>query len=80
MVRQRYTGISDPRAAFEALRPLDRELLALMQRVKPMGPDYFVLNAVRKALSTAAYHFTGHPEFYSAAPPRSFGPPRDEEP
>jgi len=65
MVQRRYVGISDPEQAFEALRPFDREILKLMQQVRPLGSEYMILDAVRKSLSTAAYHFTGHPEFFA---------------
>ena len=68
MVKRRYIGISDPERAFEGLRPFDRELLKLMQQVRPLGPEYLILDAVRKSLSTAAYHFTGHPEFFAGKP------------
>ena len=70
MVRQRYLGVRDPRAAFEALRPFDKALLEMMVQVKPYGPEYMVLSAVRKTLETAAYHFTREPNFFTAAPPR----------
>jgi hypothetical protein len=69
MVQRKYLGISDPRAAFDALRPLDNAVTQLMTRVKPMSADYLILSAVRRALGTAAYHFTREPDFYSAKPP-----------
>lgn len=66
MVAKRYTGISNPREEFEALRPAADQLTAMMGRCKPFGTDYCVLLAARTALETAAYHFTNEPHLYSA--------------
>ena len=71
MVRVRYTGIPEAKAAFEALRPLHGDILKMQAQCRPFGPDYLVLDAVRKALTTAAYHFTREPDFFAARPPRS---------
>jgi hypothetical protein len=68
MVKVNYRGITDPRAAFEALRPFRRALLDLKGRCRPFHPDYLILDAVDKALTTAAYHFTREPDFYSGEP------------
>ena len=68
MVRMRYTGLDDPRQAFEALRPLRRELIRMQTRYRPFGPDYLVLAAATKALDTAAYHFTGEADFFAMKP------------
>ena len=76
MTRVRYTGLTDARALFEDLRPLHARLLAMQGRLRPFGSDYLVLEAVLKALTTAAYHFTREPDFYALTtrpePPRSF--------
>lgn len=68
MVKINYRGITDPRAAFESLRPFRRALLDLKGRCRPFHPDYLILDAVDKALTTAAYHFTREPDFYSGEP------------
>jgi hypothetical protein len=71
MVRMRYPGLTDAKAAFDALRPLRAQILRLQAQCRPFGPDYLVLSAVTKALDTAAYHFTGEPEFFALRPPQS---------
>ncbi|HEY8615837.1 hypothetical protein [Phenylobacterium sp.] len=71
MVRVRYTGITQAKEAFDALRPFHGHLVRLQTNCRPFGPDYMILDAVKKALSTAAYHFTGEPDFFALKPPRS---------
>jgi len=71
VVRVRYTGVSRPKEAFEALRPFHASLIRLQTQCRPFGPDYLVLDVVKKALNTAAYHFTGEPDFFALRPPRS---------
>ena len=68
MVRVRYIGVTDGKAAFEQLRPLRAALIDLKRRCRPFGPDYLILDAVDKALTTAAYHFTGEPDFFALKP------------
>lgn len=68
MVQVRYTGITNARDAFESLRPFRARLMELQSRVRPFGPDFLILDAVRKALDTAAYHFTREPEFFTRGP------------
>jgi hypothetical protein len=69
MVKVRYTGLGDTRAAFETLRPFREAIVAMRSRCRPFHTDYLVLDALDKALTTAAFHFTRDPEFYSARPP-----------
>ncbi|WP_395672796.1 hypothetical protein [Phenylobacterium sp.] len=64
MVARNYLGISDPKAAFEALRPYRNELIRLKTMCKPLGADYLVLDAAMQALDTAAYHFTRDPYLF----------------
>lgn len=71
MTRMRYPGVVEARQAFEALKPFRQNLIEMQVRCRPFGPDYLILDAVRKALDTAAYHFTGEPEFFALRPPRS---------
>jgi hypothetical protein len=79
MVPVRYTGITNAAAAFHDLRPLREKIIGLQGRVRPFGSDYLVLDAVRKALDTAAYHFTSEPDFFSMKPEQSrWRPPHDE--
>lgn len=69
MTPVRYTGLPDPKEAFEALRPFNRAIINMKCRYKPFGPEYLILDAVRVTLATAAFHFTRDPNFYSAEPP-----------
>jgi hypothetical protein len=69
MNQVRYLGVHDPKAAFEALRPLNRGLIRMMTQCRPFGPDYMILAAAKKALDTAAYHFTREPDYNAAKPP-----------
>ncbi len=71
MVRMRYPGLTDPKAAFEQLKPLRAHVLKMQARCRPFGPDYLVLSAITKAMDTAAYHFTGEPDFFALRPPHS---------
>ena len=68
MVARNYLGVQDPKAKFEALRPMDHALIEMMKSVKPWGAEYMILDAVRKTLATAAYHFTREPDFYAGKP------------
>jgi len=65
MVPVRYPGVTSPMEAFAELRPLRARIIALQGRVRPFGPDYLILDAVRKSLDTAAYHFTHEPDFFT---------------
>jgi hypothetical protein len=69
MVRQSYLGITNPKEAFGRLRVFRDELLRMKSQLRPFGSDYLILDAVDKALTTAAYHFTREPDFYSFKPP-----------
>jgi hypothetical protein len=73
VVKVRFDGVGDPKAAFDALRPYRKALIALQQSCRPFQSDYLVLDAARKALDTAAYHFTGEPDFFALKPERSAG-------
>jgi hypothetical protein len=66
MVQVRYLGVANPKAAFDALRPLRKQLIDLQMKCRPFGPDYLILDAAKTALDTAAYHFTREPDFFSA--------------
>jgi len=78
MVRMNYVGITDPKAAFAELAPFRAKLIAMKRKVRPFGSDYLILDALDKALDTAAYHFTREPHFYTMKPPQSdYGRPRD---
>jgi len=39
--------------------------------VRPFQSDYLILDAVKKALDTAAYHFAREPHFYATKPAQS---------
>lgn len=69
MVRVRYTGVTQATATFETLRPFHERLVSLQAQCRRTGSDYLVLEGVRKALNTAAYHFTGEPDFFDRPPP-----------
>jgi hypothetical protein len=66
MVKVRYIVISDAYAAFNELRPFWEKLGRLQQKCRPTSFDYALLGAVRKALDTAAFHFTGEATFYGS--------------
>jgi hypothetical protein len=68
MVQVRYPGIGDPKTMFEGLRPFRKALIDMKKRCRPFGTDYLILDAVDKALMTAAYHFTREPDFYAGKP------------
>jgi hypothetical protein len=68
MVRKSYSGITNPKEAFERLRPFRQELIRMKSQVRPFGQEYLILDAVDKALTTTAYHFTREPDFYSIKP------------
>jgi hypothetical protein len=69
MVKMTYVGVSDAKRQFEALRPLHKDLMQMQMKCRPFGPDYLILSAATTALHTAAYHFTGEPDFYSSKSP-----------
>lgn len=68
MTKLSYRGLTDARAAFEALRPLRKAVVEMRSRCRPFHSDYLILDAVDKALTTAAYHFTREPDFYAGQP------------
>jgi hypothetical protein len=71
MVHRLYTGLVDAKGAFAGLKPMRERLIALQEKCRPFGSDYLILDAVKKALDTAAYHFTREPDFYAAKPEQS---------
>jgi len=71
MVKINYLGITNPAEAFGALRPFRERLIAMQGRCRPFGADYLILDAVKKALETAAFHFTREPEFFALRPEQS---------
>ncbi len=73
MVHVRRAGITDPKTAFRALRPMREQVMAMRNMCRPFGPDYLILDAVKVALDTAAYHFTREPDFYALKPEQSKG-------
>lgn len=70
-MKMSYPGLADPRAAFEALRPFRAAIIEMRCRCRPFHTDYLILDALDKALTTAAFHFTRDPEFYAGQPPSS---------
>ena len=71
MAKFRRNGVADPKPYFDKLRPFREALIDLQNRYRPFGPDYLVLEAVKKALETAAHHFTGEPDFFALRPDQS---------
>ena len=79
MVPVRYPGVPNPMRAFGELRLLWQQLTAMQIKVRPFGPEYLILEAVMKALDTAAYHFTREPNFFTAKPEQSrYRPPKGD--
>ena len=68
LVPVRYPGIADPAQAFARLAPFREEIIRLQTRLRPFATDYLILDALKKALDTAAYHFTHEPDFFAAKP------------
>jgi hypothetical protein len=71
MVKVRYLGIGDPRAAFEELRPYRQRLVDLQSRCRPFKTEFLILYAAQAALDAAAHYFTGDPQFFAVKPDRS---------
>ena len=46
-------------------------VIEMQMRCRPFGTDYVILEAVNKALDTAAYHFTREPNFFALKPEQS---------
>lgn len=65
MTPVRYTGVTDPKGAFDQLRPLVRQLTELRIRCRPFGRDYHALSVALDALETTAFHFTRNPNFFN---------------
>ncbi|HXV00950.1 MAG TPA: hypothetical protein VG166_10670 [Caulobacteraceae bacterium] len=68
VVPVRYTGIPNPGEAFGRLKPFRDEIIRMQGKLRPFATDYLILDALKKALDTAAYHFTREPDFYSMRP------------
>ncbi len=68
MTRQRYVGLTRADEAFAALRPFRAELIRMKSQCRPFGSDYLILEAVKAALDTAAFHFTRDPAFFALKP------------
>jgi hypothetical protein len=71
MVHLRRKGLHSPAAAFAGLRPFRDALIEMQNQCRPFGPDFLILEAVKRALDTAAHHFTGEPSFFAARPDQS---------
>lgn len=71
VVKVRRTGVADAKPYFDRLRPGRDTLIELQGKYRPFGPEFLILEAVKKALDTAAHHFTGDPNFYSLRPDQS---------
>jgi hypothetical protein len=77
MVQVNRRGLSDPKAAFDELRPYRERLVVLAGRCRPFQADFLMLHAAQKALDAAAHYFTGDPNFYGLTPEASkHGEPR----
>lgn len=76
MVQVRYPGVANAVEAFARLRPFRDEIIRMQTRVRPFATDYLILDALKKALETAAYHFTREPDFFAMKPePSRYRPP-----
>jgi hypothetical protein len=64
MVQVNRRGLSDPKAAFNELRPYRERLIVLMGDCRPFHAEFLMLHAAQKALDAAAHFFTGNPNFY----------------
>jgi hypothetical protein len=76
LVQVRYPGIANPDQAFSRLAPFRAEIIRMQTRLRPFATDYLILDALKKALDTAAYHFTREPDFFVTKPEQSrYRPP-----
>lgn len=65
MVARRYVGIGLPAVEFEKMRPWREQILEMQSRVRPFGPEYHQLEALKRQLETTADHFTGQRGFFT---------------
>lgn len=68
MVRRNYVGFVDPEAEFAKLRPYREELIRMMQRYRPFGPEFCALLAAQEALDEAAVNIAGHKRMFVPNP------------
>src|SRR3990167_1720823 len=76
MTKVRYTGVTDPKAAFEALRDYHHALIKLQTRCRPFGADYLVILAARGPLEPPPSPSPRASGFYAGAPHGCPAPPR----
>ena len=80
MVKVRYLGIGDAKAAFDELRPYRQRLIDLQSRCRPFKTEFLFLYAAQVALDAAAHFFTGDPQFFALKPEQSSGAPNPPRP
>lgn len=63
MVARRYAGIVNPEAEFAKMKVWREQILEMQDKVRPFGPEYHQLEALKRQLETTADHFTGQKGF-----------------
>jgi len=59
------SGLRDPVAFFEALRPARQACTDELRNLRPSGPDYHMMAVIISALDAAAEFFTKQRSFYT---------------
>lgn len=63
--RHKRSGLRDPCAFFEALRPARQACVDQLRNLRPYGPDYHMLSTIIAALDVGAEYFTKQRCFYT---------------
>lgn len=61
------SGLSDPVAFFEALRPARQACVDALRGLGPSGPSYHMMFVIISALDVAAEFFTKRRSFYTVS-------------
>lgn len=59
------SGLSNPVAFFEALRPARQACVEQLRNLRPSGPDYHMMFVIIAAMDVAAEFFTKQRSFYT---------------
>jgi hypothetical protein len=64
-LRHTRSGLSNPIAFFEGLRPARQACIEQLRNLRPSGPDYHMMFVIIAALDVAAEFFTKQRSFYT---------------
>ena len=65
--RNARSGLRDPAAFFESLRPARQACTDQLRSLRPSGPDYHMIFVIIAALDAAAEFFTKQRGFYTVS-------------